>query len=270
MKDTDFINKRAVGIVRISTTLQTEENGGTGVQFQTEKLTQYSNLNDLKLTKTITDVASGGLSTRDGIEELKKDILDGLVDIVLIYNVSRAFRSMIHFSKFYEFLNKHNIELISVSEGIRSSSKTGSLMFGIMISIASFEKEVITERMVSGRITKVSNGVRGFGSKVPFGYFKNSDGEIVPDEKQSKVVQYIFKKMNSLMKRPNLTKSKRTRTLIKLLKDRGFTYHGKEFSRWNIRDILNNGFYFGELKYGNIVTKHNYETLVSRRMFNQV
>lgn len=262
--------KNTIGLVRISTILQTEENGGTGVQFQTDKLTQYSNLNDFNLSRVITDVASGGLETRDGVEELKSLIETGGVDVVLIWNVSRAFRSMIGFSKFYEFLKQHDIELISVSEGIRSSSKTGNMMFGIMVSIASFEKDVITERMMSGRYTKVSNGVRGFGSKVPFGYVKNTDGDIMIDDEQSKIVQYIFKKYNSLLKRPNLTKSKRTRTLLKLLVERGFRYNDKNFTRWNIRDILNNQFYTGVLKYGDVVTQHNYQPIVSKRLFNQI
>jgi len=123
---------------------------------------------------------------------------------------------------------------------------------------------------VSGRITKVKNGERGFGSKIPFGYCKNTDGEIVLDEDNSKVVQYIFKKMNSLLKNPKYTKSKRTRRLLKLLKDRNFTYRGKPFTRWNVRDILNNTFYTGELKYSTIKTTHNYPTIISKRLFNQV
>ena len=262
--------KNTFSLVRISTSIQSEENGGTGVQFQTEKLSQYATLNDFNLIKTITDVCSGGLETRDGIEELKSHIENGKVDVVLIWNVSRAFRSMIHFTKFYEYLKKHDVELISVSEGIRSSSKTGSMMFGIMVSIASFEKSVITERMVSGRTTKVKSGIRGFGSKLPFGYCKNTDGEIVLDDDNSKVVQYIFRKMNSLLKNSKLTKSKRTRRLLKLLQNRNFTYNGKPFTRWNVRDILNNTFYFGELKYGEIKTNHIYQPIISKRLFNQV
>lgn len=270
MNKTDKCSRNTYSLVRISTTLQSEEKGGTGVQFQTEKLSQYANLNDFNLIKTITDVCSGGLETRDGIEELKTDIVNGKVDIVLVWNVSRAFRSMIHFTKFYEFLKDHKVELISVSEGIRSSRKEGEMMFGIMCSIASYEKEIIRERMMSGRTTKVKNGVRGFGSKLPFGYVKNDDGEITADKNSTKIVQYIFRKMNSLMKRDNLTKSKRTRTLLKLLKDRGFKYHGKDFTRWNIRDILNNTFYIGQMKYGDIITNHKYEPIVSKRLFNQV
>ena len=63
---------KTIGLVRISTTLQMEEHGGTGVQFQTDKLIQYSKLHELNLSKIITDVASGGLETREGIEELKR------------------------------------------------------------------------------------------------------------------------------------------------------------------------------------------------------
>lgn len=269
-KQQDITMKNTYSLVRVSTILQTEENGGTGIQFQTEKLSQYSKLNDFNLIKTITDVCSGGLETRDGIEELKSHIENGDVDIVLIWNVSRAFRSMIHFTKFYEYLKKHDVELISVSEGIRSSRKEGEMMFGIMCSIASYEKELIRERMMSGRITKVQNGIRGYGSKLPFGYNKNTDGEIVLDEDNSKVVKYIFSKMNSLIKNPKLTKSKRTRRLLKLLQNRHFTYNGKPFTRWNVRDILKNTFYFGELKYGEIKTNHIYQPIISKRLFNQV
>ena len=52
---------RAISLIRVSTLIQTEEMGGTGVQFQTEKLSQYATLNNLNLIKTITDVCSGAL-----------------------------------------------------------------------------------------------------------------------------------------------------------------------------------------------------------------
>ena len=172
--------------------------------------------------------------------------------------------------KFYEYLKNHNVELISVSEGIRSSRKEGEMLFGIMCSIAGYEKEIITERMMSGRITKVQNGIRGFGSKVPFGYKKTSDSSIVIDSVNAGIVKYIFKKYNSLLKNPKYNKNTRTRRLIKLLNARGFKFHNKPFKNWNIRDIINNRFYFGELKYGSIKTTHNYEPIISKRLFNQV
>ena len=250
-----------ISLIRVSTKLQSE---GTGLEFQSEKIKQYSELNDFNIIKTISDVCSGGLETRDGIEELKSEIEKGGVDCVLIWNVSRAFRSMVHFSKFYEYLNKHNVELISVSEGIRSSSKTGAMMFGVMVSIAQYEKDLIAERMSSGRLTKVQNGTRAFGKKI-YGY--TTDYKIDPDE--AKVVKYIFKKINSLKKK-NYPKYKQTKHLLKLLKQNGYTYNGHDFKNYNMRDILKQKFYTGVLQYSDITTTHNYQPLVSKRLFNQV
>ena len=259
--------KRTIGLVRVSTILQTEENGGTSIQLQTEKLKQYADLHDLELNDVIVDVASGGLETRDGVEKLKEMIERKEVDKVLIYNVSRAFRSMVHFTTFYEYLKKNNVELISVCEGLRSSRKEHQMIFGIMCSVAAFEKDTINFRLHNGRKTKVRNGERGFGGRLPFGY-KRFNGNVITDS-NADIVKYIFKKTNQLNKR-NITKTKKTQTLLKLLKDRGFTYNGKDFKNWNIRTILNNPFYVGEMNYSGINTTHNYEKIISKRMFNQV
>ena len=191
-----YTTNRAVILSRVSTILQTEEHGGTGIEFQENKLKQYATIYEMNIVGKVSDVASGGLSTRNGIQELEKLVTDGLVDVVLIWNVSRAFRSMVHFTTFYEFLNIHKVELVSVSEGIRSSTKTGKMMFGVLCSLAEFEKSVISERMMSGKITKARSGSRKFGGKIPFGYKKSNDGEIEVDSTNSKIVKYIFKKTN--------------------------------------------------------------------------
>ena len=88
-------------------------------------MSQCAELHNLELVKVIQDVASGAIKTRDGIEEIKSEVRNGNVEVILIYNTSRCFRSMLHFAKFYVFLNEHNVALISVSEGISSQTKEG-------------------------------------------------------------------------------------------------------------------------------------------------
>jgi len=264
------IKRKSVGLVRISSHTQDDLNGGSGLQFQEEKITQYCELHDLDLVKVVSDICSGSFETRDGIDEVKSLIENGEVEVVVIWNTSRCFRSMLHFTRFYEYLKKYKVELLSVSEGLSSFSKHGSMVYGIMCSISEYEREIITERMMSGKITKVKNGERKFGARLPFGYKKNYEGEIVLDHKNSEVVKYIFKKMNLLKKMKHLTPYKRTQRLIKLLKNRGFTFYGETFKGWNIRDIVNNKFYTGELIYGDLITKHCHPRIISKRLFNQV
>ena len=116
---------KAFGLARVSSHIQAK---GTGLEYQSKKMTQYAELHDFDLIKIIQDVASGALETRDGIEEIKAEVINGNVDVILIYNTSRCFRSMLHFARFYEFLNEHNVTLISISEGIRSYTKEDQMM----------------------------------------------------------------------------------------------------------------------------------------------
>ena len=252
---------KAFGLARISSHIQAK---GTGLEYQSIKLTQYAELHELELVKVITDIASGALETRDGIKEIKAEIEKGNVDVILIYNTSRCFRSMLHFANFYEFLNENNVTLISVSEGIRSDTKEGQMMYGLMISIASYEKEIIKERLMSGKITKAQKGIRAFGSNVLFGYEKNNKNEIVINLKESVIVKFIFKKYAELLKR-NITKSKRMRMLLKSLKKKGY-----EFKSYQIYNMLKNEFYKGILKYNGIVTESLSGSMISTRLFNLV
>ena len=93
------------------------------------------------------------------------------------------------------------------------------------------------------------------------------NGLTTVDAEESKIVDYIFKKYLSLTKR-GLTPIKRMRRLRTLLVRNGYSYRGKEFTTHNINYILRNSFYFGEMKYGDKVYKHNYETIISKRLFN--
>ncbi len=68
------------------------------------------------------------------------------------------------------------------------------MVYGLMISIASYEKEIIKERLMSGKITKAQKGIRAFSSNVLFDYEKNNNNEIVISPKESSVVKFIFKK----------------------------------------------------------------------------
>lgn len=75
--------------------------------------------------------------------------------------------------------------------------------------------------------------------------------------------------MNQLMKE-NITKTKRTQKLLKSLKRKGYKYYGKDFTHQNVKLILSNPFYYGELNYGSIQSTHIHPTIVSKRLYNGV
>ena len=65
---------KTFGLARVNSHIQAK---GTGLEFQTKKMSQYAELHDLELIKVIQDVASGALETRDGIEEIKSEVKNG-------------------------------------------------------------------------------------------------------------------------------------------------------------------------------------------------
>lgn len=255
--------RKSVGMIRVSTHLQSDN---TSLTFQEEKIQQYSELHDLDLVKVVSDVCSGSLETREGVDEVKSMVQKGEVDCVVIWNTSRSFRSVLHFSRFVSFLKEHKVELVSVSEGLSSFSKHGQMVFQIMSSISEYEREIIKERMISGKRSKVKNGERKIGGSI-FGYTMKN-GTLETDD-NSEVVSFIFKKMNGLMKQ-NITKTKRTQKLLKSLRRKGFTFKGRNFTHQNVKSILSNSFYCGTLKYDDITTNHIHDTIVSKRLYNNV
>ena len=54
------------------------------------------------------------------------------------------------------------------------------------------------------------------------------------------------------------------------MRRKGYKYYGKDFTHQNVKSILKNSFYYGEMKYGDIRSTHQYETLISRRLYNNV
>ena len=64
--------KKTYALVRISSTTQSEKNGGTGVEYQTKRIKQYADLNDYDLGDIFVDEVSGAIAERDGIKKLTK------------------------------------------------------------------------------------------------------------------------------------------------------------------------------------------------------
>ena len=113
-------------------------------------------------------------------------------------------------------------------------------------------------------------GKKPYGGNLSYGYRKNNKGEVVIDHFDSKVVKYIFKNWNSLLKKNHLSKTKRTQRMLKLLKKNGFKFHGKDFKNWNIYDIVSNPIYCGLLKWKNKTVDSSYPTIISKRLFNTI
>jgi len=257
------------GLSRVSTIGQSEN---TSLSFQSKRINDYCNLHNLILKDIIVETESGAKSVddRSGLSKLKQHIQNGECSAIVVNKIDRLGRSLLQGLLFLKYCEDNGVRVISISENIDTNDNGQSkLVINILWSIAEHERDIIKSRLSDGREKVFSEGKKPYGS-IPYGYRKNRKGELVLDIEESLIVQYIYKRYLTLTKMKHLTKTKRTQKLLHSLDIKGYEFRGKKFEWWNVKQILSNPFYTGMMRWSGRVAKHQYDTIISKRMFNKI
>jgi site-specific DNA recombinase len=259
---------KTYGLVRVSTLSQKDN---TSLDFQTKRIKDYCGVYDLELQGIISETESGGkdLNDRTGLSKLKELIKSNECKTIVVTKVDRLGRSLLQGLLFLKECEDNGVRVICIENGLDSNNPQNSLITNILFSIAENEKSTILNRLNDGKSKRFQDHKKPYGA-LSFGYRKNRSGSIVVDKNESEIVQYIYKRWNSLTKMSHLTKTKKTQRLLHSLKVRGHQFRGKDFQWWNVKKILSNPFYCGVLNWKNQSTNHIYDTIISKRMFNQI
>lgn len=131
-----------VGYARISTQDQS-------LDLQKDALLQIG------CEKIFTDVASGGKTSRTGLE----DAIDFLrkEDTLIVWKLDRLGRSLKHLID----LNERGIHFKSLQESIDTSTSGGKLVFHVFGALAKFERGIIKERTKAGLSAAKARGRLG-------------------------------------------------------------------------------------------------------------
>lgn len=182
---------KAIGYIRVSTEEQARE--GISLANQRNKIELYCRMNDFELLGVEADE---GISAKNLNRPGVKIILDMAkrkeIDAIVIYSLSRMFRSTIDSLNTATMLDKKGIALHSISEKLDTQSAIGKFFFTLTASLAEMERNIISERtsdaMQSMKATGKSTGV------TPYGFRLAADGiHIEPDEKEQEVIGLILK-----------------------------------------------------------------------------
>ena len=159
--------KRAVIYARVSTAEQVD---GTSLTTQVARCEQYIAAQDWASAGSYVDEGvSGAKASRPALDRLLGAVRAGTVDVVVIAKLDRIGRSMRHLGALLGELDDRKVTLVSVSEAFDSSTASGRLQRNMLGSFAEFEREVIRDRMVSGRDAVVRSG-KWATTMCPYGY----------------------------------------------------------------------------------------------------
>jgi DNA invertase Pin-like site-specific DNA recombinase len=137
---------RAAIYARVSTT-----NHGQDVTLQTRELQQFAVARGWEIAGEYVDAGVSG--TKDSRPELNRLIADAhkrRFDVVCVWRFDRFARSVSHLLRALETFKSLEIEFVSFSEQMDTSTPAGKMVFTVLGAVAELERSLIVERVRAG------------------------------------------------------------------------------------------------------------------------
>ena len=178
---------------------EAQEREGTSLDSQREAgLAKGKELGyDTPATFVLSEVGSRLTLDRPKLNQLRQWVRDKQVDAVIIYALDRLSGDPVHIVILEDELERHDVQLISVTEDI-DSSDLGKLVSYIRGYAAKLEVEKIRERTMRGARTRASQGkipIGGTGKLYGYSYIIGKgkhEGIRYVNEDQAKWVREIY------------------------------------------------------------------------------
>ena len=243
--------KRCIIYIRVSSERQVK---GYSLDGQKRYLIDWAERQGMKVvTAPYVEEGKSGKSIegRAEFQRMMDDIRSGTVvaDYVIVFKLSRFGRNARDTLNSLEFMNQHGVHLLSVEDGLDSSSTTGKLIITILGAVAEMERENILVQSYLGREEKAKRGGWN-GGFAPYGYHL-SEGKLITHEEESKVVRLIFEKflyenmgytaISAYLNRNDISRPP-AKNAVK-------PSYG-EWSTNQVKRILSNPLYTGKIAYG--------------------
>ncbi len=185
---------------------------------------------------------SGGNLKRPAMAALRRTVLDGLVDCVVVFKLDRLSRSVVDTVNLVLEEWEGRCFFKSAREPIDTATPAGKMFFYLLASYAEWERNVIRERTAGGRQQRAGQGYWACGP-TPYGYTTDEQKRLVVVEAEAAVVRGIF---------ASYIKGATMADIVRRLQADGAPAPGGpgKWSKPLVRKILSNQVYIGVLQYG--------------------
>lgn len=183
--------KHAIGYIRVSTAHQAED--GVSIDAQRERIAAWCIAHGYELKGIHTDagISGGRADNRPGLQAALDEACGRTGAALVVYSLSRLARSTKDTINIAERLQRHDADLVSLSESIDTTTAAGKMVFRMLAVLAEFEKDLASERTTAALQHKRAQGQKTGGS-VPFGYKLDDDGvHLVAEPNEQGVIDLI-------------------------------------------------------------------------------
>jgi DNA invertase Pin-like site-specific DNA recombinase len=107
---------------------------------------------------------SGGSPKRPVWEKLTEDITAMKISAVVCWRLDRLGKTCSELVRFFDFLRAHQVNLVSLKDGFELATLHGNRVAEILASVARFEGELRSQRILAGQAAARARGIHWGGS----------------------------------------------------------------------------------------------------------
>ena len=234
---------RVATYARVSTNMQAEE--GKSIAAQEAEMSEYAQARGWSVTLRFTDPGiSGTTLNRPGLQALLAAAETGVIDILLVHELSRLSRRIFDTFALLEKLGKLDIGFASVKEpDFDFSDPTKRLFMTILAAMNQYYIDLLKMHTAKSKRQRARQGLYN-ASITPYGY-RHTGGPNTPPEivaAEAEAVRELFRRY--------ATAKFSFAELADWINDAGYrTRSDLRFSKDTIADMLRNPFYKGYVLY---------------------
>ena len=111
------------------------------------------------------DTFTGKTMNRPGMEKLIAELHTFRLERIVVWRLDRLGRTTKGLCELFDELQERRVDLVSIRDGFSLASPAGRLHARILASVAEYETEVRTERVLAGQAVAKKRGQKWGGSK---------------------------------------------------------------------------------------------------------
>ena len=190
---TQAIKKRVAAYCRVSTDQEMQLNSFEAqTRFYREKIEANP---EYELAGIYADEGISGTSTknRDQFNKMIDDCKANKIDMIITKSISRFARNTLDCLNYVRLLKGLGIGIMFEKEGINTLDSTGETLLTILSSLAQEESLSLSLNSTWGVRRRFEQGKVTINEKRFLGYDKDSEGNLIINEKQAVIVKRIYK-----------------------------------------------------------------------------
>ena len=177
-----------IAYLRVS---HTESLNGTSLEVQEKRWRAFAELHGFTIDKVYSEVVSGGVEFRKRpiFQKVLSELKSG--SKLVVSRLDRMSRKVVDTLKLVEDFKKEKKEICITDIGNIHTDGVSKVFVTILASLAEIERENISIRIKASK--KIAREQRKHqGGYLEFGFQKDVNGKLVPNEKEFEILQSMF------------------------------------------------------------------------------